>query len=359
VKKTFLWIVGSVIMFSNIGMSVDNLPCDLGLVVTVTGDKYVKVGATIDYTCEGSPAGGTYAWTHSDGFSLTADEDTATVTAQATPIGDQWVNCEYTVAGTGDEADKVCEGQVDVTIVKVAIVDNNYQGAEDGELVTYTYTIEPAGLGLTPEWSLSPGGGGTGLEPPVLTSTPEDKKVTVMYYWHAGNGEVPPCIYTLELGFEGTELCKDLAVQVSVLQPAGVTDMVAFPVSDCIFSNNLYFVQGMESCITVVNSSDVLLSETSQFYNKIEKHEGVHETDFGPNGDAAAEGYTFCEKYLEDEGYTDGPGLSQIEQMQMDLKLIADVDEYLIGDPGNAVSWGKIRAYMESNQYNPEHLFQR
>ena len=117
-KKIFIFIVLGIFFVQGVAMGAN---CPDGMDVAVSGDAYVEVGATIDYTCEGSPEEGTFAWTCSDGLEITDGEtaDTAIVEASDTPsgaIGVEWVNCEYTVSGTGDEEDKVCEDEMEITI---------------------------------------------------------------------------------------------------------------------------------------------------------------------------------------------------------------------------------------------------
>lgn len=93
--------------------------CPNGLVTSVTGRKYIRVGNSQVYTCAGSPSGGTFTWTCSSDLTITSGQNTSSVTVQADTLStvkeDEFVKCVYTVSGLD------CDDKIKVTNFDLAL----------------------------------------------------------------------------------------------------------------------------------------------------------------------------------------------------------------------------------------------
>ncbi len=148
------WIVYLIVIATTIGNAKwsEAINCPNGLSVSISGDQYMNVGTSKDYTCTGSPSGGTFNWTCSSGFTITSGQtaSTATVQARSTPSGakdDQFLKCKYTVA-SGDD----CEDEKKITIVKIAVTPTTMNVVESKNSSSFTCTVSPTGLSPTYKW---------------------------------------------------------------------------------------------------------------------------------------------------------------------------------------------------------------
>lgn len=142
--------------------------CPNGLTVTIAGGdrggKYVPVGSTDNYTCIGSPSGGTYVWSCSDNLEIKSGQASSSIEVTATDISsalnDQYVKCVYTVNGNS------CDEKYFVTSVKLTGKNLYWNGYDtDGSLLV-------AGV-YSPESDLSISGISSGTLKWVITEGKE------------------------------------------------------------------------------------------------------------------------------------------------------------------------------------------
>ena len=279
-------------IFTAVQYSYGGTNCPNGINVAVSGDQYVEVGATTQYTCLGTPSGGTYAWTCSSGFTISAIEGTATAVAGITPSGDQWVKCLYTV-----EADE-CEDEMTVTIVKVEVTPNTMSVVESTSSGEFECKVTPSGLNPKYQWLTGSANGAwpsaAGNSPVLQYSAPNSKKTEVCATrWFAPTGsnditkDGPECEYGIgvEITVGGITLTKSSAAQMEVtVEASGHCDepkMVnQFGILTATNSVGVWEVVGQGTFASTAPNPWVRCAASSQFDGKFMAHENEHKDQF-------------------------------------------------------------------------------
>ncbi len=233
---------------------------------------------------------------------------------------------------------------------------------QDGESSTYTCTMTPSVSGVTPTWSLTPTGGGTGgLVTPVITPTTDGKSATVKFYWHALNPTSYSCTYKLECKTDQTCITTK-TITVSLPSPpnpwGSVYCQVVVNVSTVLGQTpNTWRITGALVDIPRFDPPNYNLHADSQFKPKTVKHEAKHTTDYTGRtaSPAAQQGVIAGNAFFANNNYlnrdlTQAQGNTAVAQMNQYITL-----QSVWGPPGNTTSWTEIRAYTVSNAETPDY----
>jgi hypothetical protein len=228
-----------------------------------------------------------------------------------------------------------------------------------GKAQPYTCTLTPSVSGVTPQWTFTPLGGGSGGLTPCVFS-PNGTTASVTFFWHDGDGEVRSCSYELKCQTSADcvatkNITLTLPEDWGDVQPDFDFDFYGTPIS-----TNSYRIEG---CTTTTSATDVncddYLLPNSQFMTKALAHENQHYNDFheGDGTPASSEGNRLGTKYLSDNNKLYKTlTLEDIEEL-WSLVDIYITDE-LIGEEGNSSSWAEKRAYA-ADKLVPPHYFER